>query len=440
MSKKTPLHSRHLSLKAQMADFGGYEMPLWYPAGAKKEHLAVLTGAGLFDTSHMALIMVSGGRALDLLQQCLTKDLDHCTGTPAAPLAPGRCAYGAFLDSDGHLIDDAIINRINDETFMVVVNAGMGALIVAHLSREAQDLSPAPSIHDLTDQVGKLDLQGPQSANILASVLDNPGLFSEPFPFFSFKGHFDAASPLAHQVRLNDGTPVLLSRTGYTGEFGFEIYLPFDRLESTWRLVLEAGQEKNCVPCGLAARDSLRAGAMLPLSHQDMGDWPFINHPWEHALPFTGDGHAFSKSFIGDEALLQNRGTGFFTYPFAGFDLRKVQVGPNTVVVDSENRNLGTVLTCVTDVAIDRQGARIFSITSPDRPEGFRPRGLCCGFVRLTEPIKTGAIVEIRDERRSLPVMIMNDLRPDRTARRPVRDMLANYDDPHRRKTDISIQ
>jgi aminomethyltransferase len=408
-----------------MADFGGYEMPLWYPSGVKKEHLSVLTGAGLFDTSHMAVLMISGPSAFDLLQRCITKDLSHCVGKDHLPLVPGRSAYGAFLDSAGHVIDDAIVNRISEEIFMVVVNAGMGSAITDHLSKQAGEASLAVDITDLTDQVGKIDLQGPASGKILLSVLEDSNVLFNAMPFFSFKGHFDPSFASTEKVRLVNGTSVLLSRTGYTGEFGFELYMQPDALEDAWNLLEDAGGPRCCEPCGLASRDSLRAGALLPLSHQDIGDWPFINHPWEHALPYDSEKRDFTKTFIGADRLLETRGTGYFTLPFAGFDLRKVAQGPGTSVVDAEDRNLGIVLTCVTDVAIDRQGKRIFSITSPDRPRGFRPRGLCCGFVRTTSPLKVGSMVEIRDDRRSLPVMIMDDLRPDRTARNPIGTMMA---------------
>jgi len=99
-------------------------------------------------------------------------------------------------------------------------------------------------------------------------------------------------------------------------------------------------------------------------------------------------------------------------------------------VVDSKDTVLGTVLTCVTDVSIDRVESQILSVNSPDKPEGFRPRGLCCGFVRLTSPLDEGSIIAVKDTRRSLPAMIMKDIRPDRTARRPVREMLTS-DDTH---------
>jgi aminomethyltransferase len=378
----------------------------------------------------MAVVMITGAGARELLQHCFTKNLDRCVGKKLLPLSPGRCAYGAFLDKAGSVLDDAIVSMINETTYMTVVNAGMGNTITRHLADEARAASRAADIHDFTDRVGKIDLQGPRSADILASVLANPAILQEPLPFFSFRGHFDGHAPEADQVRLVNGAPVLLSRTGYTGEFGFELYMDPSRLGDSWDLIMNAGAPYGCLPCGLAARDSLRAGAVLPLSHQDIGNWPFINHPWEHALPFTEDRRGFTKRFIGDDALLAHQGTGYFTLPFAGFDLRKVQTGPQTIVVDSKDTVLGTVLTCVTDVSIDRVESQILSVNSPDKPQGFRPRGLCCGFVRLTSPLDEGSIITVKDTRRSLPAMIMKDIRPDRTARRPVREMLTS-DDTH---------
>ena len=152
-------------------------------------------------------------------------------------------------------------------------------------------------ITDLTDRLGKMDIQGPAAAKILGRVLADPKTVFAGMPYFSFKGHFDPASPLADAVRLDDGTPILLSRTGYTGEFGFEIFLAPDKIQRLWERLLEAGHSYDIKPCGLAARDSLRAGAVLPLSHQDIGHWPFINHPWPFALPFTADQTGFYQGF-----------------------------------------------------------------------------------------------------------------------------------------------
>ncbi|MBW2545040.1 MAG: aminomethyltransferase family protein [Deltaproteobacteria bacterium] len=419
--KKTPLHDWHLKHGANMAVFGGYEMPLWYPSGAKREHLAVLSGAGMFDTSHMAVIMVEGSGALALLHACFTKNLDACMGKDKTPLVPGRCAYGAFLDDLGHVRDDSIVSQVAPEMYMIVVNAGMGEEIAGYLKDRAGGLDV--EIHDLTDGVGKMDIQGPMSARILAKILREPEAVFDRMVYFSFRGFFDDDSPLADAVRLSDGTPVMLSRTGYTGEFGFEIFMNPDHIERVWKMALEAGKDSGLTVCGLAARDSLRTGAVLPLSHQDIGPWPFINNPWSFALPFNDDRTGFTKKFTGDEAL-RNIEKPEYTYPFAGFDLRKVSPGDSTVVTDSGGSRIGAVLTCVTDMAIGRVEGKICSAASPDRPDGFNPKGLSCGFVRVTKKLSGGDTVELKDDRRTIKVVIVDDIRPDRTARRAIKNML----------------
>jgi aminomethyltransferase len=402
-----------------MADFGGYEMPLWYST-ARKEHLAVLTNAGIFDTSHMAVVMVAGPEAYDLLQLCFTNDLAACIGKSKKPLSSSRCVYGAYLNEKGEVIDDTIIYQLEENSYMAVVNAGMGAPVARHFSANKGDRRIA--VTDLTDKAGKIDVQGPLAAKILAKVLADPDRVFKKIPYFSFKGHFDATSPLADTVRLTDGTPILLSRTGYTGEFGFEIFVSPDHTVKLWETILDAGSDFELAPCGLAARDSLRGGAVLPLSHQDIGPWPFIEHPWHFALPFKDDQTGFTKTFIGDQALLTIEASEY-TYPFAGSDIRKVSVEDPAVVLDTGGHEIGRVLTCVTDMGIGRHGDRIYSIASPDKPEAFKPKGLCCGFVRVKSRMAPGQIVEIKDNRRKLEVTIVDDIRPDRTARRPIAEM-----------------
>ena len=419
--KKTPLHDWHLEHGANMAVFGGYEMPLWYPSGAKREHLAVLTGAGIFDTSHMAVIMVEGPGALTLLQACFTKNLETCIGKDKTPLVPGRCAYGVFLDDLGHVMDDAIVSQVAPDIYMIVVNAGMGGQIARHL-KDHSGMSDV-AIYDLTDGIGKMDIQGPMSARILAEILREPEAVFDRMVCFSFKGFFDDDSPLADAVRFSDGTPVMLSRTGYTGEFGFEIFLNPDNVERVWKIALKAGKDFGLEVCGLAARDSLRTGAVLPLSHQDIGPWPFINNPWSFALPFNDNRTDFTKRFMGEDAL-KNIKKMEYTYPFLGFDLRKVSLGDSTVVTDSDGAEIGVVLTCVTDMAIGRVGEIIYSVASPDKPEGFNPKGLSCGFVKVTRKLSCGDTVELKDGRRTIKVVIVDDIRPDRTARKAIKNML----------------
>ena len=420
--KTTPLHDWHTAQGANMAVFGEYHMPMWYAAGAKKEHLSVLTTAGLFDTSHMAVVLVAGAGAFDLLQTTFTNDLAACVGMAKNPLAPGRCVYGAFLDEKGHVIDDAIVFQVAAERYMVVVNAGMGADIAARLT----DRAPSPEtvrIADMTDRLGKIDIQGPAAAKILSAVLTNPATVFDAMPYFAFKGYFENTDAAGPPVLLKSGAPVLVSRTGYTGEFGFELFVPSGETVPLWDALLTAGEGFGLVPCGLAARDSLRAGAVLPLSHQDIGHWPFRNNPWPFALPWDDSGSTFTKSFDGSRALLDAAGADF-TRPYAGFDLRKVANPEETAVVDADGNTLGSVLTCATDMGIGREGDRIYSLASPDKPDGFKAKGLCCGFVKISTDLPAGTLIYLQDSRRKLKAMIVDDVRPDRTARRPLKEML----------------
>lgn len=417
--KKTPLHSWHKRNGAMVADFGGYEMPLWY-SSVKNEHLAVLTHAGLFDTGHMAVLLVSGPDARNLLQYCFTNNLDGCIGPQRRPLGAGRCVYGAFLNESGGVVDDAIICQLNDQEYMVVINAGMGAGIVTHLGKFQGNLDV--EIADLTDRVGKIDIQGREAVSILREVLEEPDRVFDGLPYFSFKGHFlpDGRGP--GEVRFKDGTEVMLSRTGYTGEAGFEIFCDPAQTEKLWRMIMEVGRPKGMLPCGLASRDSLRAGAVLPLSHQDIGAWPFMNHPWPFALSLDSDGKSFTKSFIGAEALLHIPAIDF-TYAFAGYNLRKVSISDPAVVMDGDGNPMGKVLTCVTDMGIDRHQERIFSVASPDQPAGMKFKGLCCGFVIVDRPLDPGQQIFLKDSRRTIKVEIVEDVRPDRTARKSLDEL-----------------
>ena len=228
-------------------------------------------------------------------------------------------------------------------------------------------------------------------------------------------------------MTLVDGTQLLLSRTGYTGEFGFELFLARDEFVRVWQLVAEAGEEFGLLPCGLAARDSLRAGAVLPLSHQDVGPWPFAANPWLFALPLNDEGTGFTKEFVGSGQVAAPAGA-LHTLPFAGYDPRKIVVSDETFVTDLAGRRLGRILTCATDMAIGRVDGVIYSLASPvedGRPEDFVPKGLSCGFVMLEEELAPGTEVILTDgKRKKITVEIRADVRPRRTARRPMREML----------------
>lgn len=405
----TPLHPWHKKANANMAEFGGYDMPLWYETGVKTEHLAVLRSAGLFDTSHMACIRVKGEDAVSLLNYCFTRDISH--------LPSGRCVYGAFLNEKGHCIDDAIVYKFTDNTFLVCVNAGMGGTVAGHLNHWKQNRKA--DVLDLTGQVAKIDIQGKNSARILSGVIRDPESVFRAMPYFSFKGQFDPNAAGTRAVRLTSGTPVLLSRSGYTGEFGFEIFLSPDAVVDLWETLLSAGKDAGILPCGLGARDSLRAGAGLPLSHQDIGPYKFIRHPWEFALPYNDDQSGFTKDFLGAAALTPEPGD-HYIYPFAGDTLRKVSAGPSTHVLDEQEDEIGHVLTCATDMGITWHNGKIVSIADPQLPEDVKIKGLGCGFIRVTRPLSPGTRVMLAEGRRIIQAAIVTDIRPLRTARQKI--------------------
>ncbi|MCX6546374.1 MAG: aminomethyl transferase family protein [Acidobacteria bacterium] len=417
--KKTPLWGWHEEHHANLVEFGDYIMPVWY-ASARDEHMAVIAGAGLFDTSHMAVVRVHGPGSFDLLQWCFTRNLLSCVGKDNAPITPGKCVYGAFLDARGNAVDDSIVYKVTDEEYVVVVNAGMGGVVAAHLDASKKDLDVR--CVDMTDKLGKIDIQGPAAIRIMQKVLKAPDATFDKLTYFSFKGHFDPRSGFAADAQFLDGTPMLLSRSGYTGEVGFEIFVGREHNVRIWELLMDAGKDLGLIACGLAARDSLRTGAVLPLSHQDIGRWTYVHHPWPFALPFNQAGDGFTKAFLGSAAL-EKAIDAPYTLTFVGNDLRKIDAH-EAVVRDMEGREIGTVLTCATDMAIGRHEGRIYSVASPDKPAGLAIRGLSCGFIKVHANLRPGTAVELKDSKRSIRVSIESDVRPDRTARKALKNFL----------------
>ena len=411
--KTTPLNEWHKTAGANMADFGEFDMPLWYETGVKNEHLAVLKSAGIFDTSHMACINVNGNNAFELINYCFTRDI--------ATLKQGRCVYGAFLNSEGHCIDDAIVYKFSDIFFMICVNAGMGAAIAQHLDANKKSLDV--SIEDLSQKVAKMDIQGINSARILSKLIQNPDTVFDRMPYFSFKGNFNESVSDESEVKLLDNTPVLLSRSGYTGEFGFEIFLNPDAIVKLWKDILSAGKNFDITACGLGSRDSLRTGACLPLSHQDIGSWKFINHPWDFALPYTKDKTSFTKNFLGADALSPTEND-LFTYPFAGDSLRKVPAGDNTHVIDETGKVIGKVLTCATDMGISWHKGNIVSLCSENFPRDLKIKGISCGFIMVSKKLEPGMTVTLKEGKRAITATIMTDIRPDRTARKKLNNFI----------------
>ena len=229
----------HEKLGASLTDFAGWLMPLRY-GSETAEHTAVRTAAGLFDLSHMGEIAVTGHGAAAALDYALT-------GEPSA-LKPGRARYTMICAADGGILDDLIVYRLADNDFLVVANAANSAVVGAALADRAAGHDAA--VNDRTDDYGLIAIQGPQAAAILARLTD------ADLTTVKYYGSYPV------QVA---GHPVLLARTGYTGEDGFEIFTAPGDAEHLWAELTDAGAADGLVPAGLAARDTLRLEAGMPL-------------------------------------------------------------------------------------------------------------------------------------------------------------------------------
>ncbi len=243
--RKTPLNAVHRELGAKMVPFGGWDMPVEY-SGLIAEHLAVRSAAGLFDVSHMGQFDVEGAGALAFLQRV--------TSNNVAKLVDGQAQYSALPMPNGAPVDDVIVSRKAADRYLLVVNAGNIEKDFRWLTAQAP---AACSLRNRSDEFGLIALQGPKAAEILQPLtpLD-----------LSVLGYYRHAECTVGEW------PTTVSRTGYTGEDGFEILIAADRVEALWRKLLEEGREKGLVPAGLGARDTLRLEARMCLYGNDMDE------------------------------------------------------------------------------------------------------------------------------------------------------------------------
>jgi aminomethyltransferase len=245
--KRTPLHARHQALGARMVPFGGWDMPVEY-SGIVAEHMAVRTRAGLFDVSHMGEIEIAGKDALAAVQWISSND--------AAKLAVGQIQYSALTTPEGTFVDDLLVYRLAGEHFLLVVNAGNIGKDYRWIAEHIKGFGDAVAV-DSSPRYALLAVQGPAACEIVQK-LTSVDLASIKYYWFA---HGEVAS-----VR---GT---LSRTGYTGEDGFEIFVPPAAAERVWDALLDAGREVPLVPVGLGARDTLRLEAGMRLHGSDIDD------------------------------------------------------------------------------------------------------------------------------------------------------------------------
>lgn len=243
---KTGLYERHLALDAKIVDFAGWEMPLQY-RGILAEHQAVRENVGLFDVSHMGRIKVSGPDAGRLL--------DYLSTNRIVEKSSGSATYTVWCNSHGGSVDDVIIYQVDKNHFFVIVNAGNRDKDLIHLTTQAALQRCDVKIEERFSGTGILSLQGPASMPLLTSLIPQA----------------DTLKPM-HFLTLNDAEELYLSRTGYTGAGGFEIYGPEKRIEEWWDKLLEQGKEYRLQPIGLGARDTLRLEAGFALYGHELSD------------------------------------------------------------------------------------------------------------------------------------------------------------------------
>ncbi|HEU0016548.1 MAG TPA: glycine cleavage system aminomethyltransferase GcvT [Longimicrobium sp.] len=288
---RTPLHGEHAALNAKLVPFAGYEMPVQYPTGITAEHHAVRHAAGLFDVSHMGEFEVRGERALDFVQ--------HVTTNDASKLEVGQAQYSTLPNHDGRLLDDLLVYRYPGH-YLLVVNGSNKDKDFRWIQQFAADFGV--ELVDRTEEIALLALQGPKAEAILRRLTD------ADLPAIRYY-HFAEGAV--------DGIPATISRTGYTGEDGFELYVAADDAVRLWRRLLEVGADDGLIPAGLGARDSLRLEMGYALYGNDLDEQ---TSPLEAGLGWVvkmdkGD-------FVGRDALARQKEQGI-ARKLVGFRLKE---------------------------------------------------------------------------------------------------------------------
>ena len=285
MLKRTSLYSEHLALGGRLVDFGGWELPVQY-SGVIDEHLACRTSAGLFDVSHMGEIEIQGKRAEEFLNFLVTNDVSR--------LQIGQAQYTAMCHDHGGIVDDLVIYRRGSDQFLLVVNASNTDKDFQHIlqvksgfAKSGDDLA----IFNSSSKYTQIAVQGPKASEILAKISSEPLDGIRTYCFIEGK--------IAHSIQA------IIARTGYTGEDGFELYVPWERGPELWRTLLEIGLPLGMKPCGLGARDTLRLEMKYPLYGNELTDSTL---PLEAGLGWVTK---LTKSeFVGRSSLLKAKETG----------------------------------------------------------------------------------------------------------------------------------
>ena len=354
--RKTALNAVHRQMGAKMVDFNGWDMPVEYPAaigcGIINEHLAVRTGVGIFDVSHMGDIRLAGPQALAAVQ--------HISMNDAARLAVGQAQYSALLYPQATFVDDVIVHRLGEDEYLLVINAGTREKDFAWVRDNTRQFDCA--VENLSDDFTQIAIQGPKGVDVLQKLTD-ANLSAVKF-YWVTRGSVCGLKN------------ILIARTGYTAEDGFEIYIPSDETTGArvWNEILGAGREFGIVPCGLGARNTLRLEGKLPLYGHEISDTINV---WEAGLD------RFCKmekaEFIGRAALEKGKAEG----------VKRTLVG-----LEMTERGIARDSYKVLNVA----GREIGYVTSGS-PSPFLKKNIALAYVPLEfAPVGTAVKVEIRGQ------------------------------------------
>ena len=308
--RKTALNEVHRRMGARMVDFAGWEMPIEY-TGIVAEHMAVRTRAGLFDVSHMGEIEIEGQGALALLQKVTCNDVSR--------LQMNQAQYSGLMNERGGMVDDLLIHKFAEEQYFLCVNAARREVDFAWICRHNDT---AARVRKTSDNYTQLALQGPRSLAILQplTTVDLAGL----------NYYWFARGTVC-------GVECLVARTGYTGEDGFEVYLPVSDSEKIWTALLEAGKSEGLLPCGLGARNTLRLEAGMLLYGHDMD---------EEITPLEANLRFICKlekgAFLGREVLLRQAQQGV-ARRLAGFEMQGRAIARDGAPVGVEGQTVGKV-------------------------------------------------------------------------------------------------
>ena len=277
LMKKTALYDNHIKCGAKMVDFAGYELPIQY-SGIRNEHTMVRKKCGMFDVSHMGEILITGKNAFAFIQYIFTNDFTS--------LAINSARYSPMCFENGGCVDDVLVYKITDDEFLLVVNASNKDKDFEWFKKNNTfDVK----IHDISSERSQIAIQGPLSEMIVSQYFD-----TLPEKYYTFCN-----------IKLDDGSPLIISRTGYTGEDGFEIYCNNTNAPIIWDMMLKIGKD-DIIPCGLGSRDTLRLECAMPLYGQELSK---DISPIEAGLGYFVK-HTKENGFIGSDALLNQKEVG----------------------------------------------------------------------------------------------------------------------------------